>query len=160
MDSIIIEGGAALEGAVALGGSKNAALPIIISSLLSADKCSYARVPTLRDVDTTLRLLSRLGVTIEKQLMADGRLELTADKVRETEAPYDLVKTMRASFLVLGPLLARFGHARVSTPGGCAIGSRPVDLHQIGNRGRTGLHAVCDPVHIFTDWADVAGEAP
>ena len=132
MDSIIIEGGAALEGAVSLGGSKNAALPIIISSLLTADECSYARVPTLRDVDTTLRLLSRLGVTIEKQLMADGRLELTADKVHETEAPYDLVKTMRASFLVLGPLLARFGHARVSTPGGCAIGSRPVDLHVRG----------------------------
>ena len=132
MDSIIIEGGAALEGAVSLGGSKNAALPIIISSLLTADECSYARVPTLRDVDTTLRLLSRLGVTIEKQLMADGRLDLTADKVHETEAPYDLVKTMRASFLVLGPLLARFGHARVSTPGGCAIGSRPVDLHVRG----------------------------
>lgn len=132
MDSIIIEGGAALEGAVSLGGSKNAALPIIISSLLTADECSYARVPTLRDVDTTLRLLSRLGVTIEKQLMADGRLELTADKVHETEAPYDLVKTMRASFLVLGPLLARFGHARVATPGGCAIGSRPVDLHVRG----------------------------
>ena len=132
MDSIIIEGGAALEGAVAPSGSKNAALPILISSLLTADECSYARVPTLRDVDTTLRLLSRLGVTIEKQLMADGRLDLTADKVCRTEAPYDLVKTMRASFLVLGPLLARFGHARVSTPGGCAIGSRPVDLHVRG----------------------------
>ena len=132
MDSIIIEGGAALEGAVAPSGSKNAALPILISSLLTADECSYARVPTLRDVDTTLRLLSRLGVTIEKQLMADGRLDLTADKVSRTEAPYDLVKTMRASFLVLGPLLARFGHARVSTPGGCAIGSRPVDLHVRG----------------------------
>ena len=132
MDSIIIEGGAALEGSVAPSGSKNAALPILISSLLTADECSYARVPTLRDVDTTLRLLSRLGVTIEKQLMADGRLDLTADKVSRTEAPYDLVKTMRASFLVLGPLLARFGHARVSTPGGCAIGSRPVDLHVRG----------------------------
>ena len=132
MDSIIIEGGAALEGAVAPSGSKNAALPILISSLLTADECSYARVPTLRDVDTTLRLLSRLGVTIEKQLMADGRLDLTADKISRTEAPYDLVKTMRASFLVLGPLLARFGHARVSTPGGCAIGSRPVDLHVRG----------------------------
>ena len=148
MDSIIIEGGAALEGAVALGGSKNAALPIIISSLLSADKCSYARVPTLRDVDTTLRLLSRLGVTIEKQLMADGRLELTADKVRETEAPYDLVKTMRASFLVLGPLLARFGHARVSTPGGCAIGSRPVDLHV---RGLESMGACIRREHGYVD---------
>ena len=102
---------------MALGGSKNAALPVIISSLLTADRCSYARVPALRDVSTTLRLLSRLGVTIEKDLIADGRLELTADKIHELEAPYDLVKTMRASFLVLGPLLARFGEARVSTPG-------------------------------------------
>ena len=132
MDSIIIKGGTVLEGTVALGGSKNAALPVIISSLLTADECSYGRVPALRDVSTTLRLLSRLGVTIEKDVLAGGRLELTADKVREIEAPYDLVKTMRASFLVLGPLLARFGEARVSTPGGCAIGSRPVDLHLHG----------------------------
>ena len=132
MDSIIIKGGTVLEGTVALGGSKNAALPVIISSLLTADECSYARVPALRDVSTTLRLLSRLGVTIEKDVMAGGRLELTADKIHELEAPYDLVKTMRASFLVLGPLLARFGEARVSTPGGCAIGSRPVNLHLQG----------------------------
>ncbi len=132
MDSIIINGGTVLEGSVALGGSKNAALPVIISSLLTADKCSYGRVPALRDVGTTLRLLSRLGATIEKDVVAGGPLELTADKVRELEAPYDLVKTMRASFLVLGPLLARFGEARVSTPGGCAIGSRPVDLHLQG----------------------------
>lgn len=132
MDSIIINGGTVLEGSVTLGGSKNAALPVIISSLLSADKCSYRRVPALRDVSTTLSLLSRLGVTIEKDLLADGHIELTAAKVHEMEAPYDLVKTMRASFLVLGPLLARFGEARVSTPGGCAIGSRPVDLHLRG----------------------------
>ena len=132
MDSIIINGGTVLEGSVALGGSKNAALPVIISSLLTADKCCYGRVPALRDVSTTLRLLSRLGVTIEKDVVAGGPLELTADKVREVEAPYDLVKTMRASFLVLGPLLARFGEARVSTPGGCAIGTRPVDLHLQG----------------------------
>ncbi len=132
MESIIIHGGAVLEGSVTLGGSKNAALPVIVSSLLSAGKCSYSRVPALRDVNTTLRLLSRLGVTIEKDVLADGHLELTADKIHELEAPYDLVKTMRASFLVLGPLLARFGEARVSTPGGCAIGSRPVDLHLRG----------------------------
>ena len=105
MDSIILNGGAVLEGTVTLGGSKNAALPVIVSSLLSAGKCSYRRVPALRDVSTTLRLLSRLGVTIEKDLLADGHLELTADKIHELEAPYDLVKTMRASFLVLGPLL-------------------------------------------------------
>lgn len=132
MDSIIIGGGTVLEGAVALGGSKNAALPVLISSLLTADKCRYDRVPALRDVRTTLRLLSRLGVTIERDVVADGRMELTAGDIHEIEAPYDLVKTMRASFLVLGPLLARFGEARVSTPGGCAIGSRPVDLHLQG----------------------------
>jgi len=117
---------------VTLGGSKNAALPVIISSLLTAGKCSYGRVPALRDVSTTLRLLSRLGVTIEKDTMGGGCLELTADRVSQVEAPYDLVKTMRASFLVLGPLLARFGEARVSTPGGCAIGSRPVNIHLQG----------------------------
>ena len=117
---------------MALGGSKNAALPVLISSLLTADKCRYDRVPALRDVRTTLRLLSRLGVTIERDVVADGRMELTAGDIHEIEAPYDLVKTMRASFLVLGPLLARFGEARVSTPGGCAIGSRPVDLHLQG----------------------------
>lgn len=132
MDSVIINGGTVLEGSVALGGSKNAALPVIISSLLTGDKCSYARVPALRDVNTTLRLLSRLGVAVGKDVTAGGRLDLTADKVHELEAPYDLVKTMRASFLVLGPLLARFGEARVSTPGGCAIGSRPVNLHLQG----------------------------
>lgn len=132
LDGIIIKGRAVLEGAVTLGGSKNAALPVIISSLLSAGKCSYRRVPALRDVGTTLRLLSRLGVTIERDVLAGGHLHLTADHIHELEAPYDLVKTMRASFLVLGPLLARFGEARVSTPGGCAIGSRPVDLHLRG----------------------------
>ena len=148
MDSIVIEGGTVLEGAVPLGGSKNAALPVLVSSLLTADKCSYSRVPALRDVRTTLRLLSRLGVTIERDVVADGRLELTADKVHEREAPYDLVKTMRASFLVLGPLLARFGEARVSTPGGCAIGSRPVDLHL---QGLERMGAVISQDHGYVD---------
>ena len=131
-----------------LGGSKNAALPVLVSSLLTADKCSYNRVPALRDVRTTLRLLSRLGVTIERDVVAGGRLELTADKVHEREAPYDLVKTMRASFLVLGPLLARFGEARVSTPGGCAIGSRPVDLHL---QGLERMGAVISQDHGYVD---------
>ena len=148
MDSIVIKGGTVLEGAVPLGGSKNAALPVLISSLLTADKCSYNKVPALRDVRTTLRLLSRLGVTIERDVVADGRLELTADKVHEREAPYDLVKTMRASFLVLGPLLARFGEARVSTPGGCAIGSRPVDLHL---QGLERMGAVISQDHGYVD---------
>ena len=131
-----------------LGGSKNAALPVLVSSLLTADKCFYNRVPALRDVRTTLRLLARLGVTIERDVAADGRLELTADKVHEREAPYDLVKTMRASFLVLGPLLARFGEARVSTPGGCAIGSRPVDLHL---QGLERMGAVISQDHGYVD---------
>jgi len=148
LDSIVINGGTVLEGAVPLGGSKNAALPVLISSLLTADKCSYDRVPALRDVRTTLRLLSRLGVTIERDVVAGGRLELTADKVHEREAPYDLVKTMRASFLVLGPLLARFGEARVSTPGGCAIGSRPVDLHL---QGLERMGAVISQDHGYVD---------
>ena len=121
---------------------------MLVSCLLTADKCSYSRVPALRDVRTTLRLLSRLGVTIERDVVADGRLELTADKVHEREAPYDLVKTMRASFLVLGPLLARFGEARVSTPGGCAIGSRPVDLHL---QGLERMGAVISQDHGYVD---------
>lgn len=129
MDSIVVRGGMKLEGDIQLSGSKNAALPILIASLLTGEKCRYRRVPALRDIHTALLLLSRLGVTIERDLALEGHIALQAGKVDQLEAPYDLVKTMRASFLVLGPLLARFGEARVSTPGGCAIGSRPVNLH-------------------------------
>ncbi|HEU4340794.1 MAG TPA: UDP-N-acetylglucosamine 1-carboxyvinyltransferase [Candidatus Binatia bacterium] len=134
MDKIIINGGRRLEGEVFVSGSKNAALPILISSLLTPEPCVYQRVPNLLDIHTTLKLLAGLGVAVDKQawLTGSGDLVLRAQRVENFEASYDLVKTMRASFLVLGPLLARFGHARVSTPGGCAIGTRPVNLHLKG----------------------------
>ena len=134
MDKILVRGGRRLEGEVAVSGSKNAALPILISSLLTPEKCFYQGIPDLRDIHTVLRLLSGLGVKVNKEGHDGGvdQVSLQADNVVKQEAPYDLVKTMRASFLVLGPLLSRFGVARVSTPGGCAIGSRPVNLHLDG----------------------------
>jgi len=133
MDKIIIQGGRPLEGEVTVSGSKNAALPILISSLLTAERCVYQSVPDLADIHTTLRLLSGLGVKVDRTAWAGGgELMLQAERVEKLEASYELVKTMRASFLVLGPLLARFGEARVSTPGGCAIGARPVNLHLKG----------------------------
>ena len=131
MDKILVNGGRRLEGEVSVSGSKNAALPILISSLLTAEPCNYESVPDLMDIKTVLKLLKWLGVTVDGE-PASGRLTLEAARVKKLEAPYDLVKTMRASFLVLGPLLARFGEARVSTPGGCAIGARPVNLHLKG----------------------------
>jgi len=134
VDKILVRGGRRLEGEVAVSGSKNAALPILISSLLTPEKCFYQGIPDLRDIHTVLRLLSGLGVKVNKEGHDGGvdQVSLQADNVVKQEAPYDLVKTMRASFLVLGPLLSRFGVARVSTPGGCAIGSRPVNLHLKG----------------------------
>ena len=134
MDKIIVQGGRRLEGEVTVSGSKNAALPILISSLLTAEPCVYQAIPNLADIHTTLRLLSGLGVNLDRETWARGGGDLTlhAERVGKLEAPYDLVKTMRASFLVMGPLLARFGEARVSTPGGCAIGARPVNLHLKG----------------------------
>jgi UDP-N-acetylglucosamine 1-carboxyvinyltransferase len=134
VDKIIIEGGRRLDGKVAVSGSKNSALPILISSLLTAEPCVYQGIPHLADIRTTLRLLAGLGVAVERDKWNRGgeEIEITAREVTSFEAPYELVKTMRASFLVLGPLLARFGHARVSTPGGCAIGARPVNLHLKG----------------------------
>lgn len=126
MDKLRIIGGLPLEGDVRAAGAKNAALPILCASLLTADALSLSHVPQLQDIATTIRLLTLLGVRCER----DGeRLTLQADSLASTEAPYELVKTMRASILVLGPLLARFGEARVSLPGGCAIGQRPVDQH-------------------------------
>lgn len=134
MDKIIVRGGARLAGEVAVSGAKNAALPVLISALLTAEPCRYERVPRLADIHTTLKLLAALGVKIDKESWACGRgdLQLCAENVNKFEASYELVKTMRASFLVLGPLLARFGQARVSTPGGCAIGARPINLHLKG----------------------------
>jgi UDP-N-acetylglucosamine 1-carboxyvinyltransferase len=131
VDAIVIRGGAVLEGEVVVGGSKNAALPLLFASLLTPERCVVRNVPRLVDVRTTVAVLRHLGARVTSS--PDGRdLEVEARDVHCTEAPYDLVKTMRASFLCLGPLLARFGRARVSTPGGCAIGARPVDLHLAG----------------------------
>ena len=134
MDRIIIQGGKRLSGEIAVSGSKNAALPILISSLLTAEPCTYQSVPHLADIRTTLKLLSGLGAKSDHQPWLNGADEVTlrSDRIKNFEAPYELVKTMRASFLVLGPLVARFGQARVSTPGGCAIGARPIDLHLKG----------------------------
>jgi len=151
MDKILIQGGRRLEGEVSVSGSKNAALPLLISSLLTPEKCLYQRIPDLMDIHTTLKLLSRLGVTVEKdggQAGGVGQVALQAGGLSGMEAPYDLVKTMRASFLVLGPLLARFGRARVSTPGGCAIGMRPVNLHL---KGLAEMGAEIDLVHGYVE---------
>jgi UDP-N-acetylglucosamine 1-carboxyvinyltransferase len=132
MDKIIIHGGTPLKGEVAVSGSKNASLPILMAALLTEEPVRLRNLPRLRDVNTALALLGRLGV--ESRWTGEHELELHAAQVTSHEAPYDLVKTMRASFVVLGPLLARAGRARVSTPGGCAIGARPVNLHISGIR--------------------------
>jgi UDP-N-acetylglucosamine 1-carboxyvinyltransferase len=146
VDKIVIRGGRRLAGEVHISGSKNAALPVLISSLLTAEPCLYDGIPDLKDIDTTLTLLARLGVNAERKTTGEIRIE--AERVVDVEAPYDLVKTMRASFLVLGPLLSRFGRARVSTPGGCAIGTRPVNLHL---KGLTQMGAEIDLVHGYVE---------
>ena len=126
MQKLKIRGGKPLNGTVRISGAKNAALPIIAASLLSAKPLTLTNVPQLNDIGTMLKLLAQMGVMARR----DGeQLTLDAAAIAEKVAPYDLVKTMRASILVLGPLLARFGEAKVSLPGGCAIGARPVDLH-------------------------------
>mgnify|MGYP001045082990 FL=1 len=126
MDKIIIHGGRRLEGTVRISGSKNAALPILISSLLTDGLNTYTNVPDLRDIDSTLLLLSKLGVRVDA---GGGTVRVDAGGLNCHEAPYDLVRKMRASVLVLGPLVARLKKARVSLPGGCAIGARPINLH-------------------------------
>jgi UDP-N-acetylglucosamine 1-carboxyvinyltransferase len=129
MDKLLIRGGHRLEGEVQISGAKNAALPELCAALLSAEPVTLGNVPRLQDVSTTLKLLRNMGVVAERSDTAPDQVRLDAAAVDKPEAPYDLVKTMRASILVLGPLLARFGRATVSLPGGCAIGSRPVDQH-------------------------------
>jgi UDP-N-acetylglucosamine 1-carboxyvinyltransferase len=150
VDKIVVRGGCRLRGDVVVSGSKNAALPVLLSSLLTEERCEYQNVPDVMDIYTTLKLLSGLGVKVQRQ--SDGteltNISLEAGSVIKLEAPYDLVKTMRASFLVLGPLLARFGAARVSTPGGCAIGARPVNLHL---KGLTQMGANVDLVHGYVE---------
>ena len=131
MDTIVIRGGAILNGEVVVSGSKNAALPLLFSTLLTRERCVLRNVPVLADIRTAMAVLQHLGARVSRS--PDGHdVMVEARDVTAMDAPYELVKTMRASFLVLGPLLARFGRARVSTPGGCAIGARPVDLHLAG----------------------------
>jgi UDP-N-acetylglucosamine 1-carboxyvinyltransferase len=126
MDKLLITGGNRLSGDITISGAKNAALPILCAGLLTADTVQLSNVPHLHDVSTMLKLLHQLGMRSEQE---GDRLALTGSHIDKLEAPYEMVKTMRASILVLGPLLARFGEAKVSLPGGCAIGSRPVDQH-------------------------------
>jgi UDP-N-acetylglucosamine 1-carboxyvinyltransferase len=139
LDKLIIEGGRQLNGEVTISGAKNAALPILCASLLAETPLHLSAVAALKDIDTTIKLLDTMGVKITRD--AD-KVSLDASDVQSFEATYEMVKTMRASILVLGPLLARFGTARVSLPGGCAIGSRPVDLHI------KGLQAMGAAIHI------------
>ncbi|MFZ9667020.1 MAG: UDP-N-acetylglucosamine 1-carboxyvinyltransferase [Steroidobacteraceae bacterium] len=130
MDKLHIEGGTPLEGEVRISGAKNAALPILAGTLLASEPVAVGNVPHLQDVTTMIELLGRMGVTVT----VDERMnvEVDASSLGKPIAPYELVKTMRASILVLGPLVARFGHADVSLPGGCAIGARPVNIHVAG----------------------------
>jgi UDP-N-acetylglucosamine 1-carboxyvinyltransferase len=127
MDKLLIRGGGALQGEIQVAGAKNAALPELCAALLTGEPVTLANVPRLQDVATMLKLIRNMGVKAEHQ--EDGAVLLDAGGLNNPEAPYELVKTMRASVLALGPLLARFGKAKVSLPGGCAIGSRPVDQH-------------------------------
>ena len=130
MQQIVIQGGKSLKGKVRISGSKNAALPILAATILTDKKNIIRNVPKLRDIDTFCRLLTSLGTKIKKE--TNKKVSADCSNISNLEAPYDLVKTMRASFLVMGPLLARFGEAKVSLPGGCAIGARPINLHLKG----------------------------
>jgi UDP-N-acetylglucosamine 1-carboxyvinyltransferase len=140
MEKLLIRGGVPLEGEIAVSGAKNAALPIMCAALLTRESLRLEHVPKLMDVRTMTQLLERMGVAVRTP--GPGALELTAQAIADPRAPYELVRTMRASVLVLGPLLARCGEARVALPGGCAIGLRPVDQHV------KGLEAMGAEIHI------------
>lgn len=169
MDKLLIRGGRTLQGEVTISGAKNAALPELCATLLTAEPVTLANVPSLKDVSTTLKVLAQLGATSQRSAERPDVVTVDASNITSTEATYDLVKTMRASILVLGPLLARFGVARVSLPGGCAIGSRPVDQHIKGLRAMGAeirvehgyIHATATPrlkgARITTDMVTVTG---
>jgi UDP-N-acetylglucosamine 1-carboxyvinyltransferase len=142
MDKLLIRGGRSLQGEVLISGAKNAALPELCAALLTEAPVTLRNVPQLQDVATMLKLIRNMGVQAERA--ADGTVSLDAGGLNNPEAPYELVKTMRASVLALGPLLARFGRAKVSLPGGCAIGSRPVDQHI---KGLQAMGAVIEVEH-------------
>src|SRR5262245_50577317 len=139
MDKLKIQGGSRLDGEVNISGAKNAALFILCAGLLTAETIELSNVPHLQDVRTMLKILSQTGLKVEQN---DDKVSLNGGAIDKLEAPYELVKTMRASILVLGSLVVRFGEAKVSLPGGCAIGSRPVDQHI------KGLQALGAEVHI------------
>jgi len=145
MDKIVVEGGKRLSGTVAISGAKNAALPILVSALLTDGMCTFTNVPDLQDIRSILLLLESLGARV----VADGHtIKIDAATLAASEAPYDLVRKMRASILVLCPLVARLGHARVSLPGGCAIGARPINLHL---KGLERLGATIDIRHGYVE---------
>lgn len=146
MDKIRVMGGIPLYGRVGISGAKNAALPALAASLLTADTLQLENIPYVRDILTARNLLEVMGV--EAEVREDGTATLNAGRIRSCEAPYELVKTMRAAILVLGPLVARFKKARVSLPGGCAIGARPVNLHIMGLEL---MGAKCDVVHGYVE---------
>ena len=165
MQKLRIRGGKSLSGSVRISGAKNAALPILCAAILSAETLTLKNVPQLNDIGTMLKLLQQMGITTRRE---GETVVLNAANLSNPAAPYDLVKTMRASILALGPLLARFGKARVSLPGGCAIGARPVDLHIKGLEamGATitieggDIHASAVKLkgaHIFMDIVTVTG---
>jgi UDP-N-acetylglucosamine 1-carboxyvinyltransferase len=166
MEKLAIRGGARLDGEVVISGAKNATLPILAGTLLADEQVRVSNVPHLRDVTTTIQLLGRMGVDVTIHEPMD--VEVNPTTITEFEAPYDLVKTMRASILVLGPLLAKYGQADVSLPGGCAIGARPVDLHVKGLRALGAdvriddgyIRARADKLkggHVFFDLVSVTG---
>jgi len=146
MDKIRVTGGTPLLGRVVISGAKNAALPAMVASILTNETVELENVPFVRDILTTRKLLTKMGVQAE--VREDGTATLNAAQASGHDAPYELVKTMRASILVLGPLMARFGRAHVSLPGGCAIGARPVNLHLMGLEK---MGATCDVVHGYVD---------
>ena len=129
MDKIVIYGGKRLKGTVRISGSKNAALPILVASLLTDEECIVNNVPDLTDIDTTNGFIGYIGKKVER---SGNRVVIKADGKLKASAPYDLVRKMRASVLVMGALLGRLGHVKVSLPGGCAIGARPIDIHLDG----------------------------
>ena len=170
MDKLRIEGGARLAGEIAVSGAKNAALPLLCAALLTREPVTFTNVPRLNDIGTMLKLLAQMGVKVAREASAVGgdTVTLDASALDNPVAPYELVKTMRASILVLGPLVARAGEARVSLPGGCAIGARPVDQHI---KGLTAMGAEISVDHgyvqaraprlkgarLFTDMVTVTG---
>ena len=165
MDKLVISGGMRLRGEVAISGAKNAALPILCAALLTREPVTFTNVPALNDIDTLLRLLGQMGVSVSRE---GDRVTLDASGLNHPVAPYEMVKTMRASILVLGPLVARAGEARVSLPGGCAIGARPVDQHIKGLQAMGAevtvehgyVHAVASRLkgaRLFTDMVTVTG---